>query len=235
MPQTLEPQGIPSFQGLLERIARLERLLAEKDRRIAELERLLEQSRRGGKRQAAPFSKGSAKESPKRPGRKRGARYGRQATRPIPGRIDQHIVVGCPLFCPHCEGEVKLTGKTDQYQTEIPRARAVTRHFEVHFGRCTGCGRTVQGRHRLQTSEAREVGTVQLGPELIATAAHINKVEGLSYGRISALLERLFGVKVSRSGLARSLARLAGRAEPSYAALKAQLKAAPVIYPDETG
>jgi transposase len=234
VPQTPPPET-PSYEELFERVARLERLLSEKDRRIAELERLLEQSRRGGKRQAAPFSKGSAKDSPKRPGRKPGMRYGRQATRPVPAKIDQHILVGCPLFCPHYDGEVRVTGKTDQYQRELSRPRAVTRHFEIHVGRCTACGRTVQERHRLQTWDAKEVGTVQLGPQLIAMAAHMNKVEGLSYGRVCGLLERLFGVTVSRSGLARSLGRLAERGEPSYEILKAQLKAAPVVYPDETG
>lgn len=228
MPQTPEAPKTPSIEALLERIERLER-------RIVELERLLEQSRRGGKRQAAPFSKGRAKESPRRPGRKPGAGYGRQATRPVPTKVDQHIVVGCPLFCPHCDGEVRVTGKRDQYQTELPRPRVVTRHFEIHVGRCTACGKSVQARHRLQTSEAKGVGTVQMGPELMATAAHMNKVEGLSYGRVSALLERLYGVEVNRSSLARGLGRLAKRGEPSYELLKTQLRAAPVIYPDETG
>lgn len=235
VPQKPEPPKTPRIEELLARIERLEKLLTEKDRRIAELERLLEQSRRGGKRQAAPFSKGSVNASPKRPGRKPGADYGRQATRPIPAKVDQHILVGCPLFCPHCDGEVKVTGKMDQYQTELPRPRAITRHFEIHTGRCTACGKHVQAKHRLQTSAAREVGTVQLGPELIATAAHMNKVEGLSYGRVSALLERLYGVRVNRSSLARGLGRLAKRSEPSYEVLKAQLRAAPVVYPDETG
>src|SRR5450830_473121 len=53
-PQSPRPPETPSYEELLERVARLERLLLEKDRRIAELERLLEQSRRGGKLQAAP-------------------------------------------------------------------------------------------------------------------------------------------------------------------------------------
>jgi transposase len=144
VPQTPRSPETPSYEVLLDRVARLERLLLEKDRRIAELERLLEQSRRGGKRQAAPFSKGSAKDSPKPPGRKPGTQYGRQATRPVPAKVDQHILVGCPLFCPHCDGEVRVTGKTDQYQTELPRPRAVTRHCEIHVGRCTSCKRTVQ-------------------------------------------------------------------------------------------
>jgi hypothetical protein len=116
VPQTPRSPETPSYEELLERVVRLERLLLEKDRRIAELERLLEQSRRGGKRQASAPD------------------LGRQGS-----------------------------------------------------------------------------GHGPAGPQLIATAAHINKVEGLSYGRVSGLLERLFGVTVSRSGLARSLGRLAER------------------------
>jgi hypothetical protein len=54
VPQTPRSPETPSKEELLERVARLERLLLEKDGRIAELERLLEQSRRGGKRQALP-------------------------------------------------------------------------------------------------------------------------------------------------------------------------------------
>src|ERR1019366_6364692 len=39
---------------------------------------------------AAPFSKGSAKESPNPLGRKPGTEYVRQATRPIPAKVDEH-------------------------------------------------------------------------------------------------------------------------------------------------
>ena len=42
------------------RIGELTEALAARDARIAELEKLLEDSRRQGKRQAAPFSKGAA-------------------------------------------------------------------------------------------------------------------------------------------------------------------------------
>jgi len=47
------------------KIASLSETLAIREARIAELEQLLEESRRSGKRQAAPFSKGKAS----RPGR----------------------------------------------------------------------------------------------------------------------------------------------------------------------
>lgn len=40
-----------------------------------------------------------------------------------------------------------------QYQTEIPR-RPIQRQFNIRVARCRGCGRAVQGRHELQTSDA---------------------------------------------------------------------------------
>jgi transposase len=220
---------------LLERLARLEWLLLEKDRRIAELERLLEQSRRCGKRQAAPFSKGWVKDRPKPRGRKSRTQYGRQATRPVPAKVDQHIVVGCALFCPHCDGEVMVTGKTDQYRRSFCGLAPSPGTSKSTLDAAPPAGGPPREGIGSRPSDAKEVGTVQLGPQLIATAAHIKKVEGLSCGGVSGLLERLFGVTVSRSGLARSLGRLAERGEPSYEILKAQMKAAPVVYPDETG
>ena len=59
--------------------ADLKSQLKERDARIAKLESVLEESRRAGKRQAAPFSKDKPKRDPKKPGRKPGSKYGRQA------------------------------------------------------------------------------------------------------------------------------------------------------------
>ncbi len=52
----------------------LEGQLKERDERLAKLESLLEESRRAGKRQAAPFSKDKPKRDPKKPGRKPGSK-----------------------------------------------------------------------------------------------------------------------------------------------------------------
>ena len=52
----------------------LEGQLKERDERLAKLESLLEESRRAGKRQAAPFSKDKPKRNPKKPGRKPGSK-----------------------------------------------------------------------------------------------------------------------------------------------------------------
>ncbi|MGH3521683.1 MAG: IS66 family transposase [Mycobacterium sp.] len=201
------------------------------------LRRLLDEERRNGKRQAAPFSKGAPKVNPKKPGRKPGTKYGRQSRRAVPRKIDDHVVVECPLMCPYCDGEVKLNGEVGrQYQTDIPIIEPATTEFEIQYGRCTQCGRRVQGRVPEQTSNAAgDVGAVQIGPNAVALAAHLNKNCGMSYGRIAEIFALVFNLAVSRSTLTRALLRLARKAEPTFEDLIEQIRRSAVVYPDETG
>ena len=75
-------ERVERLEGELGRLnmenADLKSQLKERDARIAKLESVLEESRRAGKRQAAPFSKDKPKRDPKKPGRKPGSKYGRQ-------------------------------------------------------------------------------------------------------------------------------------------------------------
>src|SRR5256884_2507092 len=198
-----------------------ERLKQESDRLRQEVERLrkeLEAALRAGKRQAAPHSRGELKANPKPPGRKAGRAYGRRACRPIPQRLDERIDVALPKRCPRCGGGVEVEQTAPQYQEEIVR-RTVARRFDIALGRCRRCGRRVQGRHPLQTSDAVGVGSVQLGPEALTLAAVLNKQMGLSLGHTRQALAYGFGLQVSRGGLYRALARMANQATPSYRGL----------------
>lgn len=215
----------------------IDRLHRENERLKQEAERLrreLEAALRASKRQAAPHSRGTPKAHPKLPGRKPGRRYGRQACRPIPPRVDEQIAVDLPPRCPHCGGGVERESCETQYQEEIVR-RTIVRRFDIAVGRCCDCHRRVQGRHCLQTSDAVGVGNVQLGPEALTLAAILNKQMGLSLGHTRQVLRYGFGLEVSRGGLYRALARLAGRAEPTYAGLVETARRAPVNGMDETG
>src|SRR5437764_889802 len=69
-----------------------------------------------------------------------------------------------PDACPACGGPVGETGVAHQYQTDIPRT-PITRQFHVHLGECRRCGRRVQGRHPLQTSDALGAAAAQVGPD----------------------------------------------------------------------
>ena len=154
-----------------------DRLRKENERLKRETERLgreLEAALRASKRQAAPHSRGTPKANPQRPGRKGGRGYGRQACRPIPSRVDEQIAVPLPERCPHCGGGVEPESCETQYQEEIVR-RTIVRRFDIAVGRCRECQRRVQGRHRLQTSDAVGIGSVQLGPEALTLAAILNK------------------------------------------------------------
>jgi transposase len=214
-----------------------ERLRRETERLQQETERLrreLEAALRASKRQAAPHSRGTPKANPQRPGRKPGRRYGQQACRRIPAQVDEPIAVPLPERCPHCGGGVAPESCETQYQEEIVR-RTMVRRFDIAVGRCCDCQRRVQGRHPLQTSDAVGVGHVQLGPEALTLAAILNKQMGLSLGHTCQVLSYGFGLQVSRGGLYRALARMAGRAEATYEALVESARQAPVNGMDETG
>jgi transposase len=235
-----ESRRPPAVSDLQREIDRLRRALDESERARTRLERENEQlkkeldaARRRSGRQAAPFAK-SLTRDPKRPGRKPGAQYGARGRRRIPSHVDEQYTAPLPAACPHCAAPVRLTGTAVQYQEELPVARIVIRAFDVAIGACTGCGRRLQGRHPLQTSDALGAAAVQLGAQLIALVVVLNKQLGLSFGKIAVLLRQLYGLTVTPSGLVHAVHRAARRATPTYDALCAQVRGSPQVSPDET-
>lgn len=213
--------------------AQRDRRIADLQARVAVLEAKLAELSRAGKRQAAPFSKGPPKAHPKTPGRKAGKGYGVKAFRPVPPVIDQVLEAPLPERC-DCGGGIAPEQIQPQYQTEIPR-RPIHRQFNVHIGHCERCGRRVQGRHPLQTSDALGCCASQLGPDAQAAIVHLNKDAGLSHGKISTLFSTLFGIPLTRGGVCQAMLRAAGRCLPHYHAIILNVANAPWIVPDETG
>jgi transposase len=109
-----------------------------------------------------------------------------------------------------------------------------TIEFVLHWGRCQRCGRRARGRHPRQVSDAVTVGQVHFGPGLVGLSAYLQKVGGLSYGKIIRLLADWMGLSVARSTLCRALARLEKKVRPIYDGLVEALRGSPVVYPDET-
>lgn len=218
--------------------ARLRAEVAELRATVAKLTAALEATQRAGKRQAAPFRKqdGPVVE-PKKPGRKRGRRHGRHQHRaaPPPEEIDERYDAPLPSCCPQCGGRhLAETHTAEQYQTEIPR-RPIHREFTIHFGHCQGCGRRVQGRHPLQTSDAVGAAGSQLGPDAQAAFVLLNKGLGLSHGKCRRLFQDLFGIAIARATSVRSLVKSATRAEPAYQEVRLAVRHSRQVVPDETG
>jgi transposase len=211
---------------------------SERNRLRRENERLteeLEMARRRANRQAAPCSRGLPHAHPERPGRKPGAAYGRTAPRRPPARVDVTHEAPLPARCPDCGGAVRRRRVVSQYQEDLPAQRPVVHEFRGAVGPCTQCRRRVQGRHPLQTSDALGAAAVPLGPQAVALAVIRNKQCGLSCGRIGQVLRDRFGLTVTRGGLVHAVHRAARQAQPTYAALGAQVRGRPVVTPDETG
>ena len=215
----------------------LRRSEAERQRLRRENDKLrdeLDAARRAVYRQAAPFARDSTVAVPRRPGRKPGVAYGRRAHRPIPVHVDERYDAPLPAQCPDCAGPLRETGRATQYQEEIPTRRPVVRAFDVQIGCCSQCGRRVQGRHPLQTSDALGAAAAQLGPQAIAFAVVLNKRCGLSYGKIATLLRDRFGLRVTCGGLVQAVHRAARHAQPTYDHLAATVRGSPVVTADET-
>lgn len=225
-----DPLSNPTCPGCIER----DRRIADLEARVAALEALVEQLRRGGKRQAAPFSKGPPKADPKPPGRKAGEDYGTKARRAIPAKIEQVLEATLPGCCPFCSGVVELEKVDCQYQTEIP-TKPIHRQFNVQVGHCRGCGKRVRGRHPLQTSDALGAAASQLGPDAQAAIVQLNKQAGLSHGKIATLFDTVFGIRLTRGGICQSMLRSAGKCLPQYHQILLRLPQSLWAVLDETG
>ena len=215
-----------------ERLRRANKTLREENARLCQQ---VQEAQRSAKRQAAPFSKGSPKKRPKRPGRKRGKNYGGKARRPVPDHVNETYSVPLPPCCPHCSGPVTFKKTVDQYQEEIPKVKTVIRRFRIDFGQCDRCHRAVRGRHPLQTSDAVGAAGVTVGPTALALAASLSKGFGISFGKVRGVLKTAFSLSISRGGISQALDRVADGLKPTHDAFIESVRIAPVVGADETG
>src|SRR5512142_3315878 len=185
----------PSYEELRDRNRLQARLIEEQRAEVERLKAELEQARRAGKRQAAPFSTGPPKADPKRPGRKPGHAPSQRPV-PPPEQVDRTIEVPLPANCPECHAPLDEAPVTvhDQYQIDLPEPKPVITRFRVPVARCPACYRRVQGRHPEQTSDALGAAAVPYGPRLLGFAADRKHRLGVPYG------SSVFKCKTGRKG-----------------------------------
>lgn len=218
-----------------EQIERLTEALSARDARVAELEKLLEDSRRSGKRQAAPFSKGGPAEEPKRPGRRSGKDHGRHGHRAAPvGPVDRELSAPLPSCCPDCGGELVHERDAEQFHCELPDSRLVVTRFTVGVGRCQRCKKRVQGRHPEQTSDALGAAASQIGPHARSLATWLHYALGLSFQKTSQVLSHL-GVPVTAGALSAGAQATGSDLVPVQHAIVKRINDAPMVVMDETG
>src|SRR5262249_57139600 len=100
---------------------------------------------------------------------------------------------------------------------------------------CGDCGRRVQGRHPLQTSDALGAAASQIGPDAQAAVALLNKTFGLSHIKVATVFQALFGITLTRGASAQIVLRAADRLGPAHQEVRQEIKSAACVTPDEAG
>jgi len=209
---------------------------------VAEVESLrseVEALKRSGKRQTAPFSKGTRVKAPKTPGRKPGQGVFKRREAPAPESLSEPPI-GVPVAgtaCPKCGGGLVADRVEDASVVDLPAVvRPRARLFRVDVHRCTGCGATVRGRHPDLAADQRGATAHRLGPRLWAAAHHLHYGLGVPVRKLPAVLEVLCGVRVTQGAITRDARkRAAGAVGVRYRALCGSIRDAPYVHTDDTG
>src|SRR5512139_1433294 len=220
-------QALELNQKLQKQIERLEQMVQQQQEEIEYLKRI-------GKRQATPFARRHWVEKPRRPGRKAGK--GKFAHRELPQVMKVSETKEAKLAgCPDCGNRLQAIRKHQQFVTDIPVVEVKTTQFVTYSGYCTSCHRRVRSQHPEQTSQATGAAGVMVGPRAKALAADLKHRLGVSYGKVSQVLNDAFGLSVSRSGWCQADQKLARTARPIYEELLEAIRLCSVVNADETG
>lgn len=225
-------------------IAELQQQLAEALAIIRELQKVrrqvellqaeVEELKRAGKRQATPFARRHWVQNPKQPGRKAGKGRFVQREKPSLKEVNETKTVRLPN-CPECGGKLRERRKHEQFVIDLPEVQPVITRFVTESGYCNHCHRRMRSWHPDQISEATGAAGVVVGPRAKALAANLKHRLGVSYGKVSEVLNDSFGLQVSRSGWCRADQKLAGTARPIYERLIELIRQCSEVHTDETG
>jgi transposase len=237
----------PSIVELLERLARLEQALAERDatieefrqrnealtRRVADLEALL---RRNSRTSSKPPSSDGPVKPPPRSRRERTDRApGKQPGEPgfTLRQVDRpdEVIVHRPESCGGCGGRLRRAAVTSvevRQVFDLPPATLRVVEHRLQHRRCR-CGVVT-----MATAPGGIGGPVQYGPRVRAIGAYLVGYQHLPYERACETLADLCGVGMSTGTLVSVLARTADGLIPFLDVVRAGLAAAPVAHFDET-
>src|SRR3954465_510401 len=216
-------------------IGLVRKLVAEVESLRAEVETL----KRSGKRQAAPFSKGSRVKAPKTPGRKPGQGMFKRREAPAPESLSEPPI-GVPVAvtaCPKCGDGLVADRVEDASVVDLPAVgRPRVRLFRSDVHRCTGCGATVRGRHPDLAPDQRGATAHRLGPRLWAAAHYLHYGLGVPVRRLPEVIAMLTGVTLTQGAITRdALKKAAGGVGATYRDLCDSVREAPYVHTDDTG
>jgi len=211
-------------------------LLIEQQRVIEQLRKEVEELRRGGKRQAAPFSKGKPAAHPRRPGRRPGEGLFRRRSKPAqqPTKVVNAVVPPC---CPDCGGGLEAAGEEVVTTTELPpNPQPVVIAYRVPICRCRQCGKSVRGKADGLAADQTGATAHRVGASVMAAAHALHYGLGIPMRKVPSVLWELTGVRITQGALTQdALRRAAGAVGARYEQLRASVRQAAAVHTDDTG
>ena len=192
-------------------------------KRIAELEKALGDDDDKG---PPPWAKPNVK---KRKKKKKGPKKGHKgASRKRFDHVEEsHVHDG--EYCPDC---ASLLGPTvevqDKQDIEVQLRVAIQRLHQFHRHYCPGCKRLVR------PSTTTVVPRSDYGPNVHGLLAYFKYGLGMTLGKVSDLMRRVYGVDISTGTISEILMRLGFKAESLYERMCASLRGASMLHADET-
>lgn len=233
-------QRNPTKRELLATIERLEKRIAEQDRRIEALEAELAKARTNSSTSSKPPSSDIVK--PPKPPTSQGAAKRRRGGQPghprherpafPPDQVD-HVHEHRLDVCPDC-GCADLQPSKREPEV-VQQVEAVAKPFVVEEHRafafiCPRCREI----HYAPLPEAVGKGGL-FGPRLTAQVAYMKAAGHLSYATVQRYLRDVLGLEVSRGFLAKVIHKVTGALRDPYAELLELLAREAVLNVDETG
>lgn len=204
-----------------------------------ELRRRIEDVERRGHRQATPFSKGTKKNDPQRPGRKPGKGPFTRRTAPDPSSYSQpmtEVPVAEPR-CPDCGGELLSDGHEVVTRTDLPPIpKPEIRAWHIQICRCKGCGHRLRGRHPEVPADQQGATAHRLGNRLKAAAHVLHYGMGVPVRKLPLVFSQLHGISLTQSALTQdALKRIDGQVSLAYERLRQDIVTRDHIHSDDTG
>jgi len=235
------PENLTSLSrdALLALLVELQRQIAELTARNAALQAEIAQLRRGAKRQAAPFSKGTRVTNPKRPGRKPGSGPFHYREAPLPEQITEPPV-DVPVTraaCPACGGPLAEERVDVASTTDIPAIpRPQVTQYRVAVCRCMVCGKQVRGQHPDVAPDQHGATAHRVGDRAMAAAHGLHYGIGIPVRKVPLVLEALHGLTLTQGALTQdALRRATGEVGTAYERLRTAVPESPVVHTDDTG
>lgn len=219
-----------------EQIAELRAENAALRKELARLRKELEEWRRGHRERKKRRSSKSERKRPrkkKRPGRKKGHAG---ASRPAPKDVERTVEHPLPATCCECGGCVEPTGEQDTVVvTDIPPVKPEHTRHVAPVGRCAKCGGRKVAKLPGATRNGSRVVESVIGPNAQALMVSLRFEGKMTLPSICKTMDTWFGIGITPGGLVQLFHRTAERAKPSYDAILAHVRQAPVAGADETG